>query len=322
MPILQALSLPARFGTYIMSVFLVLGVVVLVTAQRLGGAREAFPEAAPSVKAWSLIWPSALSLAVTLVAIDRAVADQGMFVPLFLMIGLSSFVAPTFILYFAPLAAAFRFAEKRNLRWLILLVISLSPFGFWLGKTWSVHDAKMHELNDIASVPTTPLHSRPSSVLVEGADWGVTNCVRQHLLSTPTGIEEVFVAGRGNGSFLRYTRANSNAPRFQGETVTRLPDNYLVVKLERTSRFAPARQVLDAAAPPIEVYAVSPGSEELTAVSYTTLHRYPVVPPVLTTSGWYWGNNTLHAGDCRFAIDFVQRLISQNVASIAVPNHQ
>lgn len=287
----------AFIAGYAMVAFLVLGVIVLATSRAGARTTTAPPARSPGVHARWVAFPAVVATITALVAISLAfVREQGFSVlglTLGLAIGLGTFGVPTFLLYFAPIAAGTRAVQTRKTAWLAAFIICLAPFGSWLWRYATVYQAREAELRDIANIPKMPLTFRPSIVVIEGEKD--TYCVRAGLLREANGITPVLADQAG----------------------VRLPDKYIVVHVGRISPFAPARQVLDGAAPPFEIYSVEADDRQLIAASYTVFRRYPFFPPV--TRGfdrltgdldWFRGSNTTEVlGSCRSVVDRIRRAI-------------
>ncbi|MDR3538391.1 MAG: hypothetical protein P4L71_17990 [Acetobacteraceae bacterium] len=295
-PLLRAL---ASITGYAMVAFLALGAIVLATSRAAAGRTTAPTARPPAAKPRSVVFPALAATILALVAIGLAlVQSEDRFSILDLTLGLTiavgMFGVPTFLLYFAPIAAGNRAVRTRSIAWLAVFIVCLAPFGSWLWRCETVHEAREAEARDIANIPKVPLTFRPSIVLIEGE--GDRYCVRAGLLG----------------------EANGMTPVLAGQAGVQLPDKYLDVHLGRVSQFAPRRAVLDATAPPFEIYSVEADDPELIAVSYTVFQRYPFFPPL--TNGfnrltgdldWFRGGNTGEAlGSCRSLVDRIRKAIA------------
>jgi len=316
--IVTAVLFLVHSAPFAMPVFFGACVLALVKAMRGEGSVETSKINTTEVP-WKLWRPIAVALMTALLCACLAsgqAAVSGLWIfPLFVI----PLLIPTFAVYFFPIAAAFRFGQTRRKLWIVLFLVSLTPFAGWGANAWMAREPRLRELDDIARIQTVPLRARTSSVMLEGGDLDTVRCVRRQMLSSETGIDEVLIPGPKVGSFERYTRATAYALSHTGEVLEQPPKAYLAVALG-ASRYAPPRKLLDPAAPPFEVYSVVADSRNLAAVSYTTMRSHLSVPPVLSILGWYRQEPTVRVNDCRSTVDIVAALIA-SAPSLAEPAH-
>jgi hypothetical protein len=218
------------------------------------------------------------------------------------------FFMPTFLLYTVLAVSVLRFIARRDAIAAAAVFVALIPFGFWAGSLSSVLMAKAREREAIAAIPKVALPAEAGAVVIDGDEWPLINCARSQILSGNHGIGDVLTHGQSNSAYLRFTRATANAPVRKGEAVDSAPTEYVLIRFPRRPSFFQNRISADIASPPVEIYAVDSASTQLVAASYTALNRPPTFPPMLTTYGWYRGDNsTTPETSCKSVASFLQR---------------
>jgi uncharacterized membrane protein YhaH (DUF805 family) len=255
-----------------------------------------------AVMLWPLLTNSSISSPLVLIALPAYVF------PLFV---------PTFLLYTPLVAAGMRFAAKRDAIGAAAVVAALLPFGFWAAALSSVRTAKTHELAAIAAIPKVALPAAITAVVIEGDNWPMMNCARGRVLSGDYGFDDVLTYGQSKKSpYLRFTRATANAPVRKGTEVDAAPSQYVLIRFPRRPPFFADRVLVDIVFPPVEIYAVDTTGTQLIAASYTALNPPPVFPPMLTSQGWYRGDNsTTSAKSCGNVSAFIQRELLDKLPS-------
>jgi hypothetical protein len=252
------------------------------------GATTAF-----AVLLWSLLTNSQLPFLLVLIAL-----------PVYVM----PYFAPTFLLYTALAASVLRLMARRDAIAAAAVFVALIPFGFWAASLSSVRMAKAHEREAIAAIPKVALPAKVAAVVIEGDAWPLINCARGRVLSGDYGIGDVLTHGQSKSPYLRFTRATANAPVRKGEAADSAPAEYLLIRFPRRPSFFQDRVNVDIASPPVEIYAVGSAGTQLVAASYTALNPPPTFPPMLTTSGWYRGDNsTTSEESCENVAHFLQQ---------------
>ena len=223
------------------------------------------------------------------------------------------FYTPTFVIYTALVAAVLRLIARRDAIAAIALFVALIPFGFWAASLSSVVIAKAREREAIAAIPNkVALPSKAGVVVVEGDEGALINCARSSILSADRGVGDVLTHGRRGpkswSPYRRFTRKTANSPVDKGVVTDGVPAEYVLIRVQEQSPFSRDRVPLDNHSPPIEIYAVGGGETKLVAARYTARNQPPTFPPMLTTYGWYRGeNSTTSEETCRSVGDFLRR---------------
>jgi hypothetical protein len=239
-------------------------------------------------------------------------ANSQMTIPL-LLIGLAAyalpFFVPTFLLYTAVVASILRFGAKRDAIGGAVVLVALIPFGLWAASLSSVLMAKDREKAAVAAIPKVALPATVGGVVIEGDDWSLINCARARVLSGDYAVGDVLTHGQSKSSYLRFTRATARSPVNKGEAADSAPTDYVLIRFPRRPQFLQDSRVpADIKSPPSEIYAVDPGGTHLVAATYTVLNPAPAFPPLLTTDGWFRGDNSsTPEKSCRSVGDFIQR---------------
>jgi hypothetical protein len=218
------------------------------------------------------------------------------------------FFVPTFLLYTALAASVLRLMARRDAIAAAAVFVALIPFGFWAASLSSVRMAKAREREAIAAIPKVALPAKVGAVVIEGDAWPPINCARSRILSGDYGIGDVLTHGQSKSPYLRFTRATAKSPVRKGEAADSAPAEYLLIRFPRRPPFFQDRVSVDIASPPVEIYAVGSAGTQLVAASYTALNPPPTFPPMLTTSGWYRGDNsTTSEESCKSVASFLQQ---------------
>jgi hypothetical protein len=228
------------------------------------------------------------------------------------LIGLITFLVPafvpTFLIYFALVVTVLRFAARRDAAAAAAIVVALIPFGFWAASLSSGLMAKAHERAAVAAIPKAELPARIDAVVIEGDAWPLINCARSRVLSGDYAVGDVLTHGQGKSSYLRFTRATANSPVNKGQAADIAPADHILIRLPRRSAFFQDRVSVDIKSPPVEIYAVDAAGPKLVAATYTADNRSAAFPPMLTTFGWYQGDNsTTSEKSCKSIGTFIQR---------------
>jgi hypothetical protein len=228
------------------------------------------------------------------------------------LIGMVAFLLPgfipTFLLYTVLVAAVMRFMTRRDAVGAAAIFVALIPFGYWAASLSSVLMAKARERAAIAVIPKVPLPARVGAVVIEGDEWPLINCARGRILSGDYSVGDVLTHGQSKSPYLRFTRATANSPVNKGVAADTAPTEYMLVRFPRRPPFFQDRVSVDIASPPVEIYAVGSAGTQLVAARYTALNPAPAFPPMLTTYGWYHGeNSTTSEKSCKSVASFLQR---------------
>ena len=111
--------------------------------------------------------------------------------------------------------------------------------------------------------------------------------------SNDVGLDRGQIGGTHLVQFERNPRPNAE----RQTPVASLPDEYLLLKVGQSSSFAKARQIYSAAGGPLELRYVSASRDDLIAIWYQAFNPGPAALPLLTSSGWYRGPNSVSSGD-------------------------
>jgi len=216
---------------------------------------------------------------------------------------------PTFFLYTPLVAAAMRFAARHDAVGAAAVGAALIPFGFWTVELSSVRMAKAREAAAVAAIPKVALPATIGAVVIEGDGSSMINCARVRILSGDYPVGDVLTHGQSKKSpYLQFTRATANAPVRKGIAVDAAPADYVLIRFPRRPAFFADRVSEDIVFPPVEIYAVDAAGMQLVAASYTALNPPPAFPPMLTSQGWYRGDNsTTYDKSCKNVGAFIQR---------------
>jgi len=261
-----------------------------------GRAALVGPIVAFAVLLWTLLSTSLMPVPMVLMALAA---------------NLLLFYVPTFVIYTALVAAVLRLMARRDAIAATALFVALIPFGFWAASLSSVLMAKAHEREAIAAIPKVALPAKIDVVVIEGEEGSLINCARSSILSADRGVGDVLTHGRRRrswGPYLRFTRATANSPVNKGVVADGAPAEYALVRFPDRPPIFLDQITLDNHSPPVEIYAVGSGGTQLAAASYTARNPPPTFPPMLTTYGWYRGeNSTTSEETCKSVADFLRR---------------
>ncbi|APO56882.1 hypothetical protein LUI11_33445 [Bradyrhizobium diazoefficiens] len=263
---------------------------------RPGRAALVGPIVAFAVLLWTLLSTSLMPVPMVLMALAA---------------NLLLIYVPTFVIYTALVAAVLRFTARRDAIAATALFVALIPFGFWAASLSSVLLAKAHEREATAAIPKVALPAKIDVVVIEGEEGSLINCARRSILSADYGVGDVLTHGRRRqswGPYLRFTRATANSPVNKGVVADGAPAEYVLVRFPDRPPIFLDRVSVDISSPPVEIYAVGSAGTQLVAASYTALNPPPTFPPMLTTYGWYRGeNSTTSEKSCKSVANFLQR---------------
>jgi uncharacterized membrane protein YhaH (DUF805 family) len=319
---LPAAGIFASYAAYAMPVFLVLAADRVRRSHSAAPATRA-PTAIAAAETPNLWQPGRGAFIGAMIAFSLLIwsllTNNQMTLPLALM-ALGAFVLPffmpTFLLYTALAVSVLRFIARRDAIGAAAVLVALIPFGFWAASLSSVLTAKAREREAIAAIPKAALPEKTGAVVIDGDEWPLINCARSRILSGDYGIGDVLTHGQSKSPYLRFTRATAKAPVRKGEAADNAPAEYLLIRFPRRPSFFQKRVSVDIASPPVEIYAVGSAGTQLVAASYTALNRPPVFPPMLTTSGWYRGDNsTTPEKSCNSVAGFLQRELFEKLPS-------
>jgi hypothetical protein len=274
------------YATYAMPLFLALAAYRL---WRSGPIAPATPSPSPVVSETPNLWrpgrAAVIGATVALAVLLWSLLTTSQMAFPWVLIGLIAFLLPgylpTFLIYTALVASVMRFIARRDAIGAAAILVALMPFGFWAASLSSVLMAKARERSSIAAIPKVTMPAKVGAVVIEGDDWSLINCARGRVLSGDYGVGDVLTHGQSKSPYLRFPR---RPPFFQ----------------DRVS--------VDIASPPVEIYAVGSAGAQLVAANYVALNRPPVFPPMLTTYGWYRGeNSTTSEKSCMSVANFLQR---------------
>jgi hypothetical protein len=226
------------------------------------------------------------------------------------------FFLPTAAIYAALAASVLRFWARRDALAAAAIAAALIPFGFWAGSLSSALMAKARERAAIAAIPKAALPDKVRAVVVEGEGWPLINCARSRVLAGDYGLDDVLTRGQSKSQYLRFTRATANAPVNRGVETDAAPGDYILIRFPRRPDFFQDRVVVDIKSPPVEIYAVGAAGTRLVAASYLALNPLPSFPPMLTTYGWYHGDNSTTSEEtCKNIGKFIQRELLDKLSS-------
>jgi hypothetical protein len=303
------------YASYAMPVFLALAGYRLWLSNNSAPASPS-PESVAAAESASLWRPAraaaigaVIASAVVLWSLSTSSQMTGSVLLIALAANASSFFMPTFLIYTAVVASVLRLKAKPDAIAMAALLAALIPFGFWASSLSSVLMTKARERATVAAIPKTRLPAKVGGVVIEGDDWSLINCARRLVLSADHDIGAVFTHGQGKSPYLRFTRATANSPVNKGVAADGAPSDYVLIRFPRRPEFLrDSRVPPDIASPPQEIYAVDPGGTHLVAATYAAHNPLPAFPPMLTTYGWYHGDNsTTPEKSCKSAGDFIQR---------------
>lgn len=204
-----------------------------------------------------------------------------------LLANFASVAVPTFLIYAALIWTGVRWFKQSSYRSTAMLVLALVPFALWGYSRWSVSQADAREAAEIKAIPTTAVAAIPS-VLVYDSDYDFAGPAAW---SVPE-IQRVVWKEALGSQFRQLDRpSGQKMTPFASKHFDGVPETYLLLKMGRKSQFADAKKQYAGADGPFELRLISPGHDDLVAVTYKTLNPSPSIPPVLTSNGWYRAAN-------------------------------
>jgi uncharacterized membrane protein YhaH (DUF805 family) len=268
---------------------------------------DAATQAAPDGPPRPMVSLIALATVLTLIVFNLTLPREAGFLPLAVLLQLTSVVVPTFALYFALVFAVYLLAERRTAMRAALVLLALAPFGHWAYASWAKDREIAAEAADVAKIPTSRPEKLPTTLVFESrgttgirAGWSVT------------GIEAVISKGAyssGPMQFVRPVAQRSNSP----QPIGALPDEYLLLKVGRDSTFAKREVNYAAAGGPLELRLIGPQRNDLLAVSYRKYDPPLARWPVLASHGWLRpGSNSATTDEIEGSIrDFLTRALAR-----------
>jgi uncharacterized membrane protein YhaH (DUF805 family) len=290
------LAYPARIAPYAMVAFA--AVLVWMAWQyrtpsveadaSLMPPRDAAAPAAPPVG-----WLLALALIPTLVACTIGFSkDASGLMPLALIVNMSSIVLPTLAMYFFLSLGVWFVWSRRTPYSLVVLLLALMPFLHWAYAHWIALSEHRREAAEIAAVQTKPAPHLPTTMVLESRDlYGL------HAAWKIPSIDRVIAKGPYGSRLMQFERARPGGSSKQPAEAASPPDEYLLLKIGRSSGFAKSGQIYSGAGGPFELRYVAPSHDDLVAVSYRAFNPGPGILPVLTSSGWFRGSNSVTTTD-------------------------
>ena len=106
------------------------------------------------------------------------------------------------------------------------------------------------------------------------------------------GIERVISKGAYGSTLKQFERVKAGAKFADQSTVASLPDEYLLLRVGRSSSFAKKGQNYSILGGPLELRYVDSSHDDLVALWYRVFNPVPSLLPVLTSMGWYRGSNS------------------------------
>ncbi|WP_439541354.1 hypothetical protein [Hyphomicrobium sp.] len=214
-------------------------------------------------------------------------------------------VLPTYVLYTMPILALWRLVSRPNIATAALVVLALGPFALWLAAYEAAKEHDPRERTELAAIAkVAPPHPTPDTILYEDR----TRARLERILEL-TGAKRVILRENGDRRLMLYAGKQQHGTREFTE-VTELPAEYLHLIVGRGSSFAKDRQIYWGDGGPFELRHVTPGNSTLIGAWYREFYRKPVMPPVLTTQGWYAPSNTVTTTQSDNALDdFVRRTL-------------
>ncbi len=187
-------------------------------------------------------------------------------------------ILPTLALYSFLAIAAFVAAARRTTRAWALLALAFLPFAHWGYAHWMKAAQHDREAAEIAAIATAPAPHLPPTIVVESSHVPEVKAV----LSV-SGIQHVIAKGAyGQNRLMQFDR-DARSPR----AVQTLPEEYLLLKVGRSSSFAKSRQIYHGAGGPLELRFIGPQRDDLVAVWYRAFNPGPSATPLLTSYGWF-----------------------------------
>jgi hypothetical protein len=312
------LAFPRQFEAiyiFVLCVLFVTPVVVPLAAYRLWWRPPAPPEspAPANVPAAPDLWRPGLALSIgTAFAVPVVLwtlFPHGGEMESIVMTSLTFLFpafAPNILIYAALAAALLRIKARRDALAIVFLIVTLIPFGLWIGSTCSVLWARAQERAIVAAIPKFALPATLRTVVIEGDDSSLVDCARRLILSADRNVSDILIP-KGKTEYIRYAKPGSQSAGHDGQPADTVPAEYVLVRLPTRPRYFDEHHVkVDAGSPPVEVYAVDPQGVHLAAASYTSERPLPDFPPVVMVIGWSPRNNWTPDAPCRNVEGFLQ----------------
>jgi uncharacterized membrane protein YhaH (DUF805 family) len=238
-------------------------------------------------------WLLTLALVSALIACVVSLGKEfAMTVPLVLVVNLSSMVLPTLAMYFFLLLGLWLTVVRRTPGSLVLLLLALLPFMHWGYAHWTAIKDHEREAMEIAAVETKAAPHVPTTIVFES----------QHLEGIQgawkiPAIDRVISKGAYGSTLTQFERNRPRSNAARQSTVTSLPDEYLLLKVGQSSTFAKGGWTYSGTGGPLELRYVDSSHYDLVAIWYRAFNPGPTILPVLTTTGWYRGSNSVLTSD-------------------------
>jgi uncharacterized membrane protein YhaH (DUF805 family) len=211
--------------------------------------------------------------------------------PLALIVNLSSIVLPTLAMYFFLILGAWLVATRRTPVSFAVLGLALLPLLHWGYVRWTTNQEHQREAAEVAAIPTKPTQRVPATIVFESP-----HMTGMHGVWKVPAVERAIAKGAYGRQLVQFER--NPRPNTERQTsVPALPDQYLLLKVGQSSSFAKARQIYSAAGGPFELRFVDSSHDDLIAIWYQAFNPAPSALPLLTTSGWYCGPNSVSSSD-------------------------
>ncbi len=310
--VIMPVVLFSSYAPYAMPVFLALAGYRVWKARGVDAVASLQVPSVETPNLWQMKRAAMIAAAIALAVLSWSLLTNSEMPFPVVLIGLISFLVPafvpTFLIYFALVATVLRFAAKRDAIAAAAIVAALIPYGFWAASLSSGLMAKAHERAAVAAIPKAELPARIDAVVIEGEAWPMINCARSRLLSGDYAVGDVLTHGQSKSPYLRFTKATANSPLNKGLAADEAPADHILIRLPRRPAFFQDRVSVDIKSPPVEIYVVDAAGPKLVAATYTADNRLPAFPPMLTTFGWYQGDNsTTSEKSCKNVGAFIQR---------------
>lgn len=197
------------------------------------------------------------------------------------VIQFSSTILPTAVIDALLFVAVLMVVRRRTPTAIVLLVVTMLPFGHWAWSVFGDRRARAEELAEIAAVATIAPRPLPDTLVVDspdGFDW--------RPLFALQGIENLHLRMR-YGRLRPIMLAHRSAP-YKPDSVDAsvLPPDHLVLLVGARSGFAARQRRWDQNAGPFELRLKTPSGDDLVALDYTKSRMRAPILPVLTTGGW------------------------------------
>ena len=190
---------------------------------------------------------------------------------------------PTWAMYTALAWGIWCVVRRRDRVAFGILAVAALPFVVWGYATMSAVAYRQRETAAIEHLKTVRLSHAPHVLVVSAPHSNGFYLFGHH------GITEVISIrtdnANANGDMLSY-KGGRDGGLLKLDKVTTLPDEYLSLMVGRESRLADSRRHYMFGGGPLELRYIAPGRDELVGAWYKTAYWQPVIPPVLTFSGW------------------------------------